>query len=504
MKQTAILLPVDNRPITYLFPQLMCQLAGLEVLAAPRHLMGSLDAPINIDALWHWLEQTISQIDEGAVFVCLDSLLYGGLIPGRRSNEGLEIILARANRVANLKKTTGGKLKIYAQSSIMRISDNYDNTEEKSYWSKYGREIFRWSELLHKKEIDLLKTESELQTAQSLITPEVRSDYLATRTRNFTINQKIIEYVASGYIDYLIFSQDDSGKYGLNVLEKDKLLQLSKEKKVDNICAYAGADEVLMSLVAYHLNYQRQKKPQIIVEYSSPTGKEIASNYEGQNIGNSLECQAHAQGLQIVSPQYSDTADNASISNPDFTVIVHTALDKQGDHIWLPGLNDLRRVESSHSSAKTIALIERAKTPVIICDVAYSNGSDPMLIELLLKHSYLFEKIWSYTGWNTTGNTIGCALAVGSACLNAITNNKLNEQLRRALLWLRLMDDWAYQTQVRKILMECQSTDKVQLSQLMDKYAEILNSALNFKPASVEYSLPWRRTFEIEIDTNLP
>ncbi len=51
MKQTAILLSVDNRPITYSFPQLICELAGLNVLAAPRELMGSLFAPTDIEAL---------------------------------------------------------------------------------------------------------------------------------------------------------------------------------------------------------------------------------------------------------------------------------------------------------------------------------------------------------------------------------------------------------------------------------------------------------------------
>ncbi len=44
-----------------------------------------------------------------------------------------------------------------------------------------------------------------------------------------------------------------------------------------------------------------------------------------------------------------------------FTVIVHTGLDKQGDHIWLPGLKDSRIVETQASAAKTIALIEQVK-----------------------------------------------------------------------------------------------------------------------------------------------
>jgi hypothetical protein len=500
MKQAAILLPVDNRPITYSFPQLICQLAGLKVLAPPRHLMGSLVAAADIKALWHWLEHTVLEVSQGAVFICLDTLLYGGLVSARRCNDSLEIILARAAQIVSLKKLSGGRLKIYAQSSIMRISDNYDSTEEKPYWSQYGRDIFRWSELLHKTEIGLFDTKTELEAAQSLISGDVRADYLSTRQRNFTVNERIIDYVVRGYIDYLVFSQDDSGKYGLNVLEKDKLMLLAKEKKTRNIQAYAGADEVLMSLIAHHLISERQKQPQIIVEFSSPSGKEIGSNYEGQNIGSSLECQATAQGLQIVPPRNLDTVPDAMSSAIDFTVIVHTALDKQGDHIWLPGLNDLRTVDTKISAKKTIDLIEQAKTPVAICDVAYANGSDPLLIELLLQTPHVFKKIWSYAGWNTTGNTIGCALAVASACLHANTIGNLNDQLRLSILWLRLMDDWAYQTQARKILMTAASIDNNHMTQLMEQYAARLTESLNFRPKSVAYSLPWHRTFEIEID----
>ena len=508
MKQTAILLPVDNRPVTCIFPQLICSLAGLNVLAAPRHLMGSLSAPTDIEAMWRWLEQAVLQVETGAIFICLDSLLYGGLIPARRSNDSLEIILARAEQIANLKKLAGGNLKIYAQSSIMRISDNYDNSEEKSYWSEYGREIFHWSELLHKKEIGMLDTELELEKAQLKIKNEIRTDYLSTRERNFNINKKIIDYVVSGDIDYLIFSQDDSGKFGLNVLEKDKLMRIAKEKNISNIQAYAGADEVLMSLVAYHLNSQRQILPEISVRYSAPTGKDIASNYEGQSIGRSLECQAKAQGLQINQSDGKVGSGNVSdvkSSDVDFMVIVHTGLDEQGDHIWLPGLKDLRLIETSTSAVQAIALIEHSKAPVIICDVVYSNGADPALIDLLLKRPQLFEKIWSYAGWNTTGNTIGSALAVGSACLYANTNGALNKQDRLNLLFLRLLDDWAYQTQVRKELPPGQLTEYVkELTPLMDKYAAILTKALNFKPHSIKYSLPWQRSFEVEIATTLP
>lgn len=498
MKATAILLPADNRPITYLFPELICQLANLSVSIAPRDLMGSLTAPTDIDALFQWLKDTACQISDGVMFICLDSLLYGGLIPSRRSSDSLETIQSRLAQIADLKKLSGGNLQIYAQSSIMRISDNYDNSEEKQYWSEYGREIFRWSELLHKREIGLPTSEGDLLAVQSLIKDHIREDYLATRNRNFAINQKIIDYIVTGDLDYLIFSQDDSGQYGLNVLEKNKLIEEANKKHLHNIRAYAGADEVLITLIARYLNNQRNRPAKISVHYSSSSGYHIASNFEGQTIGRSVECQTEAQGLEIID---SDIADNGA----DFTVIIHTGVDVQGDHVRIPGLKDLSSIDTSSTAKKVIELIEKAKVPVVLCDVAYSNGADPLLIDLLLARPQLFKRIWSYAGWNTTGNTIGSALSVGTTCLHAIsTTSHFDQQLHKKILFLRLMDDWAYQTQVRqKIQMDKpESVIEEILNRLMSEYSGRVSRALNFEPGTMTFSLPWHRTFEIEINLN--
>ncbi len=497
MNQTIVLLPTDNRPITYIFPQQICRLANLEVLIPPRKLMGSLFAPTDLSALNQWLDEAANKIKSGAILICLDTLFYGGLIPSRRSDDSLEIILARADQIANLKKVAGHDVNLYAQSSIMRISDNHDSTEEKLYWSQYGREIFNWSQLLHKKEIGLLKSETDLKTAETSIDFEVRADYLSTRKRNFTVNEKIIDYVVTGDIDFLIFSQDDSGQYGLNVLEKDKLISLAKAKGKSNILAYPGADEMLMTLIARYLNDQRDQAPRIAFHYSAVDGGNISSNFEGQNIGRSMKDQANAQGLQI--------ADLDIVSRDvDFQVIVHTASDVQGDHMWLPGLPDLREIDSKESAKMAIQLIEQAIAPVVICDVAYSNGADPVLIDLLFERPQLFSKIWAYAGWNTTGNTVGSALSIGSACLHAsLSADGLDDSVRKELLFMRLMDDWAYQTQIRKKIQVNEISleqKEILLSNLMNDYAVRLSTVLDFVPGQIEYTFPWRRTFEVEIN----
>jgi len=496
IKPTVVLLPTDNRPITYSFPQSICQLANLNTIVPPRNLMGSLFAPTDLGLLAKWLEEAMGKVQAGAILVCIDSLLYGGLIPSRRGNDSLKTILARAADFVKLKKQVSGDLKLNAQSSIMRISDNNDNTEEKLYWAKYGREIFRWSQLLHKKEIGLLKSEAELKVAESRIKADVREDYLDTRARNFAVNQKLIDYAVSGDLDFLIFSQDDSGQYGLNVFEKDKLIALAEAKNAHNVLAYPGADEMLMTLIARYLNSERKTETKVALHYSEPDGKNIASNYEGQNIGRSMECQANAQGLKIIDSDISS-------STVDFHIIVHTGVDRQGDHMWLPGLPDLRLVDTKHSAKRAIELIEKAQAPIALCDIAYSNGADPGLISLMLERPRLFDRLWSYAGWNTTGNAVGSALAVASACLYARAHNELNDLMRKRVLFMRLMDDWAYQTQVRKEIQPDKLVGKDRqsvLSKLMNGYASKLATVLDFQPGPIQCTLPWQRTFEVEIN----
>ena len=78
-----------------------------------------------------------------AIILSLDTLAYGGLIPSRRCPETFEQI---KHRIETLKEILDGKdCKIYAFSSIMRISNNNYNEEEKEYWSEWGKKIFEYS-----------------------------------------------------------------------------------------------------------------------------------------------------------------------------------------------------------------------------------------------------------------------------------------------------------------------------------------------------------------------
>jgi hypothetical protein len=489
----AVLLPLDDRPVTYGFPQLIARVAGVEALVPPRSLFGSLNTSADIEGITEWIQNTIAKTNPDVLLLCLDTLTYGGLINSRRSPDSAKSVMERVAILQNWQKKPTGKLPIYVQSSIMRISDNYDATEEKPYWARYGREIFAWSSQMHR----LAKGDSlvagSLASSEARIPADIRQDYQQTRVRNFQANQKLVEFVQQGVISRLTFSLDDSGQTGLNILEKERLISMVQQANLTKkIATYAGADEVLCALLARWLIDSKSSMrtgPTALVRYSPEEGSNCLSRYEGQNIGETISSQMQACGIDV---QKEDDRPNPL----DFIVIVHTGGDAQGDHIQLPGHSDLRRMDTSRAIRRTLELLQQSQHPCVLCDVAYANGADPELIEELLQRPDLLAKLWAYSGWNTTGNSTGSALALAVAQWFSGTASDTNDNLK-ACLYVRLADDWAYQSKVRSTLNSAPSPEH--LRDNMKPYLERISQALNYKPDSLTLGFPWNRTFEVEI-----
>jgi len=492
----ALLLPLDNRPVTCLLPQMVSRIAGIEAVVPPRHLLGALDHPASSPSLADWMQSELSRSTPDCLLFCLDSLLYGGLINARRSSDSFKQVLARTSPLKQWARPGRKKFPIFAQSSVMRISDNYDPSEEKAYWAEYGRELFAWSELLHRLSSGEHVEPRSLAAIELKIPADIRRDYLATRARNFRINLELLNLVASGVLDLLTLSLDDSGELGLNVLEKDRLVERSQSTGLsDRVLCYPGADEVLSSLLARWLVSRADTGLAASVVFSPPAVADCPSRYEGQSIGKTVAAQMLAQRVT--------ESDNAS-RRADFVVIVHGAGYRQGDHIWQPGQPDLRTLETAESVRATIAALTACELPCVLCDVAYANGSDPLLVQALLEKPHLFRKLWGYAGWNTTGNTVGSALSMGVArWFSAMSKQpaKRTEEALRHCLFVRLADDWAYQAIARRKLSS--PVDSKSLYRLMEENLRRIARALEYDPPELSVSLPWQRTFEIEVSSAL-
>ena len=420
--------PIDNRPVCY---SLAIDIAAIdediELLTPPREFLGDLTKSARVNEILDWLEN-IPACD--AMVLSLDTIAYGGLIPSRRSPDSLEEIKARLNRLKPLLKNK----KVYAFSSIMRISNNNYNEEEKEYWKDWGKKIFEYS----------------YSGVNDGIPRAILDDYLATRKRNFEINKTYLNWG----LNTLIFSKDDCAPKGFNVDEARELERLGAKTKT-------GADEIPLTLLARAI----EKEIKVFVEFTEPDYKDCISNYEDVSIEKSVQGQLELGGFTQVL-----TREEA-----DIILVVNNFVERQGEHVmgW-----------TTQPFRKTFTPPDE---PYAVADVRYANGADNDFVVQILQDF----PAYGYAGWNTSANTLGSLLAGVKVKWNA---KKYSDKAFRKLQMIRLLDDWAYQANVRI------NGETPQLEDLMKPYEERLTRYLEFKPVNpITYSYPWKRSFEIEV-----
>lgn len=424
-------IPIDNRPVCYNLAKDIAAIdENIELFIPPREFLGDLTRSAGVNEIIEWIEN-IPECD--AMVISLDTIAYGGLIPSRRSTDSLEDIKSRLKR---LKPSLKNK-KVYAFSSIMRISNNNYNEEEKEYWKDWGKKIFEYS----------------YSGVNDGIPQAILDDYLATRKRNFEINKTYLNWG----LNTLIFSKDDCAPKGFNVDEARELERLGAKTKT-------GADEIPLTLLARAI----EKEIKVFVEFTEPDYKDCISNYEDVSIEKSVQGQLELGGFTQVQ-----TREEA-----DVILIVNNFIEKQGEHVMGWTTQPFRKTFTPPGK------------PYAIADVRYANGADNDFVEQLLPQIDL-KNFYGYAGWNTSANTIGSLLAGVKVRWNA---GKYNEAAFKRLQIIRFLEDWAYQANVRI------NGETPQLEDLMKPYDERLTRYLEFKPVNpITYSYPWKRSFEIEV-----
>lgn len=422
--------PIDNRPVCYNLAKDIAAIdENIELFIPPREFLGDLTRSAGVNEIIEWIEN-IPECD--AMVISLDTIAYGGLIPSRRSTDSLEDIKSRLKRLKPLLKNK----KVYAFSSIMRISNNNYNEEEKEYWKDWGKKIFEYS----------------YSGVNDGIPQAILDDYLATRKRNFEINKTYLNWG----LNTLIFSKDDCAPKGFNVDEARELERLGAKTKT-------GADEIPLTLLARAI----EKEIKVFVEFTEPDYKDCISNYEDVSIEKSVQGQLELGGFTQVQ-----TREEA-----DVILIVNNFIEKQGEHVM---------VWTTQPFRKTFTPPDK---PYAIADVRYANGADNDFVEQLLPQIDL-KNFYGYAGWNTSANTIGSLLAGVKVRWNT---GKYNESAFKRLQIIRFLDDWAYQANVRGMIENpCDIQDLMKPYEI--KLAEIFGQIL-----PIEYLYPWNRKFEVEI-----
>ena len=441
-------IPIDNRPVCYnLAKDISSVDKETEFFIPPREYLGGLKKYADTDVIFDWLYH-LPQMD--AMVISLDTLAYGGLIPSRRISDTFDEIKTRIER---LKPIIQGK-NVYAFSSIMRISNNNFNEEEKEYWKDWGKKIFEYSYNKCK----------YWHSAKTDIPDEILKDYLNTRKRNFEINKMYLEWQKEGLFDTLIFSKDDCAEYGFNVEEAKELENMGGITKT-------GADEIPLTLLARAI----KKEIKVFPVYTEPDYKGCISNYEDVSIEKSVLGQLELGGFKIVNNE----------KEADVVLVINNFVEKQGELVmgW-----DTKPYGNRFM---------RPVKPYAVADVRYANGADNNFVSQLFNTDLTLPE-YGYSGWNTSANTLGSLLAGIKVKYNA---SQYDDNAFKKLQIIRYLDDWAYQANVRG-----QINEPCDIKELMKPYEnKILEKVFVGQVCptyDISYIYPWNRKFEIEIDIN--
>ncbi|WP_137792065.1 DUF4127 family protein [Bacillus sp. E(2018)] len=501
MNRRIALVPVDARPVTRDLPGEIAKIGGWEVLVPPKDILGFLKTPGNMQKVSEWLGSVAQQVD--GFVISTDMLCYGGLVPSRISLDSYEVLNNRLKSLKDLKEKFPEK-PVMAFSATMRISNNYVSEEEKPYWSEYGKEIYAYSFHYHRYE----KKEAEealhaIREMEKTIPTHILKDYKETREKNFRINLALLQGVEEGWLDRLVFPQDDTSEYGLNILEQEKLsMEVLQKGLFEKVAIYPGADEVANSLLSRMIfELEGLEKPIFYPFFSGERGALVNALYEDRPIVESVKGQVYAFGsfIEVVA------------SEADVLLAVNVPGKRQGDLAMQFQLGEVNT--SDRNIGEWVHRIKHYLKKghlVAVADVAYANGADPAMVPQLLA-SMDIQNLSGFAAWNTAGNTIGTVVAQAAMAHLARKKGLVTTSVKENQLVYRLLEDYVYQTIVRQQVRKEVNDDAPDLlERVKEKFIKETSLFLNKLLKEADYEgvvdqvfLPWNRTFEVGFELEL-
>ncbi len=504
---TIVLVPLDERPVNTRYPQMLGAIGGAEVLLPPAEIRGLQRIPADVNAVAAWLQETAKSAN--AAIVSCEYLGFGNLIASRISEDSAADILSRLRLLGEINPACP----VHAFSLITRVSNADDAVEEPDYWAEWGTKFYRYARLAHQAERGELAELSELAELERRLPPKLKTDWLGRRLRNHTVNLGLLDLAARGQLASLRLTSDDTSLYGFPSRERAWLAgwpMLIGPALSEWVMMHPGADEVASALLAKLLMERAEKTPRVFVVYSHAAGEDLVAPYEDRPVRETVEGQVHACGGTLA--ESADTCD----------LVLGVATPVPGRTAYQPEyLAEDRSIRTFEYQAflAALAAMQAQSVPVALADVAYPNGSDPLLMALLLAHPapLSLAGLAAYGAWNTAGNTLGVVIAQ-ALCAGLIGGDPSRAAAQQRFLAHRLLEDWAYQAVVRREARaeaEClwgrrepdpdSPEEQAQLCAFIEKRLGELGQTLQthgvgvnsqIVPGSVR--LPWRRTFEVD------
>ena len=495
-----VFVPHDGRPISSKQTADVVQRVGYDVVVPPPELLGSREDWGHPDELWTWLDENLAQPGVKAAVISSDAMIYGSLVGSRKHDYTRSQVLARAARFDELQRTHR-KIPLYVFGSIMRTprTGEASGHEEPEYYRRYGADIFRYTVLRDKEEVEGLtrRERKEYDFLGRLIPQEALADWMGRREKNYAVNEYLIDLLRKrDTFRYLTLGRDDNAPFSQTHLESRHLTEAGADLGKTRFQTMAGIDEIALLMLTRAVNEQKHEVPFVFARYNWGRGADTVPAYSDEKIGTSVsDAVLAAGGMMVRAPEKADVVLMVN-TNPDGRTYEANAV-----------LNDGTPREGTTYFADIVADYVAKGYPISVADIAFANGADNALMAELQRRGLLY-KIQAYAGWNTPTNSSGFALGEGML-VRHMDGDSIDH-----LLTTRYLDDWAYQANVRNVIAR-QLTwlrgdgfygslgtkiDAVSMrsSHMMNRFIEE-----NLPPLaevdSVVVTFPWNRMFESDI-----
>jgi hypothetical protein len=478
-------LPLDSRPCNHSWVRKFSKLAEVELAIIPEEFCGNLHQGFDFLPYEEWLMAETKNSDY--LILSVDGLVSGGLIQARQAKMEMQEALRRLSLLPKIKHQNTN-IKILAFDTIMRTSISTTDFKSRVYWEKMNK-FSRLTGKLHYENDEATKDELDKLLAE--IPSEIVVTYLKARQKKHEINFKLCELVEEGILDHLILLQEDSMKQGMQRIESDKLMEFVRRNSLeDKIMLYNGTDEATVVLLAKALLEDKGLKPRVNVLLSDERIKAKIMPFEDRELEKNYTNLINVIGLESVSYNKADyvLAIYSEADNP-------YDLNLESTEVILPDVS-----RKFYDFVVNVNQAIRAKKQVQFVDLLYPNGGSWDVIS-----AFDYNKFLGYSAWNTASNSLGSALA--TIAVNAYANKNM-----KSFLYERIIDDCLYQTYSRREVNVMLLKDYVNiydLNELQKKEALFLIEdnlkALVNKYLKVDFNitLPWARTFEIDIDVEV-
>lgn len=495
------LVPLDDRPSTLLFVRQIARVGGVNLEVPLRAHLGEFLTPGQPLKIADWLRREAKSGD--TLFVSSDMIAYGGLVASRMAGATESDAVKRLDVLSELAQR-GVRIQLFAILPRLSLKTSKELSAE------HEAKIRDWA----------MKPGAPYPTG---VPEKYVKSYLEVRKRNLAVSKKIVSFVDAGFVDTLIFGQDDANATGLHVEEQNELRALiSRSKNKDRIRLIQGADEIAMDMVAGWVAKTNKVTPTVRVVYSEKGAESSIPPLESHTLGEMVEDHIRISGARRVE------------QNADVELFVQVPKSKEP---FAPF--DASQEPRSEAFAAEMAAAMRSGRRVALADLAIINRADSFLAEAVLKEVPLW-KLEAYASWNTPANAFGTAIAQlvvnrvaqSGAIGNNLTTLLESQKTHQAFLFARMVDDYGYQAIFRNEVRKLEKGIPVDPEPLLNLYGPVglemrnlllpwarnlyqtrflgkevclepLQKAAKLGDLNIEAILPWQRTFEVEALINM-